>query len=108
MTPCPIQLSSALSQSPEIRGPFRIVPGSAASEFGPKPETYTQIIVIDSKGVEHRYDADALSALRPAGHSLDWWAYADTGLIFLNENPERSKVEQIARQPCDAVQPISR
>jgi hypothetical protein len=106
LTSCPIQLTSSLSDMSEARGPYPILPGGAASEFGKKPAVYAQIIVTDSKHVEHRYDKDALATLRPSSPTLDRWGYTNEGLAFLSRNPERAKLDQFAKQPCDAGQPV--
>ena len=106
LTSCPIQIASSLSDMPEVRGPNPILPGSAVSTFGKKPTTYEQIIVTDSKHVEHRYDKDALATLRPSSPTLDRWGYTNGGLTFLSRNPERAKLDQLAKQPCDAGQPV--
>ena len=98
LTSCPIQVKvvTTLQDASGERGPFVISSGNAVSAFNREPIRYNQIAIIDGRNIEHRYDGTALAAFRHSNSNIDRWAYTESGLVFLDRNPERAELEQIA------------
>lgn len=107
-TSCPIRLQANLDDRKIIDyEPYVLVPGNreiAIVRY--RSVKYARIVVIDHNNVEHRYDADALAALRPAGASNEDWSFTDSGLIFLRDEPEKRDLEKLTKQPCGGLQKV--
>jgi len=102
LTSCPVTSVNRFSDLPdEVPAPILLTPGSGEARLSRKPTRYEQIVIVDEKKVEHRYDSEALAKLRPPGAGSDAWAYTDQGLIFLGRSLDRSETNRVAEKPCE-------
>jgi hypothetical protein len=106
LTSCPIRLKVFIQDrnTPDYE-PYVVAPGDASLAIvAHRADRFSRIVVIDHKNAEYRYDAAALALLRPPGASNEYWGYADSGLVYLRDDPKRSDLDKLAKEPCGEPQ----